>query len=573
MQFTLSTLAASALAHSATAAFVGLTAEVQNVTIGGQPHAIIELFATYDDAASTTINAFNMNYSWTNAPTWVHFDSPQVFSGPDWSPNWSLPANDQNPSDSLVRIGGVLGSGFNTSQQNTTADPGFGNGFGERLIPVGGGWFTSNPTTNQGTAGPDLKTPISRHVVSLANGDVTLNCSGGLATRSTPFGQPGTTFNSFFNVAFVIEAPPEAPDNDACGEAQPLAGGGTTPFSTELATTDGPPQCAESGQDIWFVYTPSVVGGTVHVSLAGSDFDTVLSVYAGCGTCPPGEGQLVACNDDAQGGAVSWSEVWFDAPAASCFLIQVGGWGGSIGSGSINIGEPADCNGNGVADHIDIEGGDVDCDLNGQPDSCQLGGGDADGNGVLDICETLPGVIAGPIVNPANCHQYYLLAKSNWTLSQAAAEELGGTLVAIGDEAENVWVNEMFSNFGGIERQVWLGLNDLETEGVFQWVNGERLVYTNWGGSEPNGGTNENFAELYPDGTWNDISANDFQNWGVVEIDASSPDLNNDGIVDGADLGELLSAWGDCVGPCPADLDCNGIVDGADLGMLLSEWG
>jgi len=81
-----------------------------------------------------------------------------------------------------------------------------------------------------------------------------------------------------------------------------------------------------------------------------------------------------------------------------------------------------------------IENGAVDCTLNGQPDSCQLQGGDVDGNGVLDLCETLPGVVAGTIVNPANCHHYDLLAPSNWTLSEAAAQALGGTLAIVNDD-------------------------------------------------------------------------------------------------------------------------------------------
>jgi hypothetical protein len=48
------------------------------------------------------------------------------------------------------------------------------------------------------------------------------------------------------------------------------------------------------------------------------------------------------------------------------------------------------------------------------------------------------------------------------------------------------------------------------------------------------------------------------------------PDLNCDGVVDGADLGILLLAWGQTNGP--ADLNADGIVDGADLGELLLAW-
>jgi len=52
-------------------------------------------------------------------------------------------------------------------------------------------------------------------------------------------------------------------------------------------------------------------------------------------------------------------------------------------------------------------------------------------------------------------------------------------------------------------------------------------------------------------------------------------DLNCDGVVNGADLGILLSSWGQCVDGalCPADLNGDGVVDGADLGILLSNWG
>ena len=54
---------------------------------------------------------------------------------------------------------------------------------------------------------------------------------------------------------------------------------------------------------------------------------------------------------------------------------------------------------------------------------------------------------------------------------------------------------------------------------------------------------------------------------------ACPSDLDGDGIVDGADLGTLLGAWGPCSGACPADLDGDGQVDGADLGTLLGAWG
>lgn len=53
---------------------------------------------------------------------------------------------------------------------------------------------------------------------------------------------------------------------------------------------------------------------------------------------------------------------------------------------------------------------------------------------------------------------------------------------------------------------------------------------------------------------------------------ACGADLNDDGSVNGDDLGRMLAAWGPCTS-CSPDLDGNGFVDGQDLGRLLADWG
>lgn len=50
-------------------------------------------------------------------------------------------------------------------------------------------------------------------------------------------------------------------------------------------------------------------------------------------------------------------------------------------------------------------------------------------------------------------------------------------------------------------------------------------------------------------------------------------DLNNDAMIDGADLGILLTAWGAVVPGVSQDLNGDGVVDGIDLGLLLGAWG
>jgi alpha-tubulin suppressor-like RCC1 family protein len=57
---------------------------------------------------------------------------------------------------------------------------------------------------------------------------------------------------------------------------------------------------------------------------------------------------------------------------------------------------------------------------------------------------------------------------------------------------------------------------------------------------------------------------------GADTTPACPGDLTADGVVDGQDLGLLLSSWN---GDGPADLNRDGTVDGQDLGLMLSAWG
>ena len=133
--------------------------------------------------------------------------------------------------------------------------------------------------------------------------------------------------------------------------------------------------------------------------------------------------------------------------------------------------------------------------------------------------------IAGPIVNPANGHAYYLLSANLWEASEAEAISLGGHLATINDAAENTWVFSTFGAYGGQDRLFWIGLNDVAAEGTFVWSSGEPVTYTNWYLGEPN----DEFGEedrvtMVPDtgfaGTWNDLqnATADDQNRPVLAV-------------------------------------------------------
>ena len=131
------------------------------------------------------------------------------------------------------------------------------------------------------------------------------------------------------------------------------------------------------------------------------------------------------------------------------------------------------------------------------------------------------GVVGGPISNPANSHSYYLLTNNNWTGSQAEAVTLGGDLVTINDASENVWVNSTFSNFGDTPRSLWIGFNDVASEGNWVWASGETVSYTNWWSGQPDNVNNEDYAYMGQNGGWGDGQNGlwaGYNLYGVVEV-------------------------------------------------------
>ena len=131
-------------------------------------------------------------------------------------------------------------------------------------------------------------------------------------------------------------------------------------------------------------------------------------------------------------------------------------------------------------------------------------------------------IVAGPIVNPANGHNYYVLGNAYWTDSEAEAVSLGGHLVTINDAAEDQWVADTFRDYGGVSRELWIGLNDAASEGTFVWSSGEPALYRNWAPGEPNNWLGiEDYGLLYlpshnQPGLWNDARDVTMLN-GVVE--------------------------------------------------------
>jgi hypothetical protein len=120
-----------------------------------------------------------------------------------------------------------------------------------------------------------------------------------------------------------------------------------------------------------------------------------------------------------------------------------------------------------------------------------------------------------------NGHRYdYKISSVTWgEAATRAANECcipgNSYLVSIGCQAENDFVAALLRQRGA--ERAWIGYEDAGTEGRFEWISQEDYSYSNWGFGEPNNdGGDENYAEIYADGLWNDTPDLEQVGW-VVE--------------------------------------------------------
>lgn len=125
------------------------------------------------------------------------------------------------------------------------------------------------------------------------------------------------------------------PVNDPLASAAEIT---ALPFNATLNTRNATVQTGEPtttcyptvGQTVWYEYTPSAATG-LQISTAGSDYDTVVTVYSS------GAGGLtqIACNDDANS-SVGTSRVLFVTTPGTTYVIGVGR-GNGLHSGILRL--------------------------------------------------------------------------------------------------------------------------------------------------------------------------------------------------------------------------------------------
>jgi hypothetical protein len=126
----------------------------------------------------------------------------------------------------------------------------------------------------------------------------------------------------------------------------------------------------------------------------------------------------------------------------------------------------------------------------------------------------------------------------NWQMAKRDAEARGGHLVAISSAAEQRFIEQLIDKAMGREvLPVWIGLTDEEGEGIWKWVNGETLSYTNWQRHQPSNSNNitpEHYCVIWHSnaqsplpngyrgakkGEWNDVAGDNNLPY-IIEFDS-----------------------------------------------------
>jgi hypothetical protein len=103
------------------------------------------------------------------------------------------------------------------------------------------------------------------------------------------------------------------------------------------------------------------------------------------------------------------------------------------------------------------------------------------------------GTLTGPIRNPANGVDYYLIEGGTWQQSHAEALQMEGHLAVIEDAAENQWIAETFRPHAP---RFWIGYTDFHVEGEFRTVDGRKSTYRNFGPGQPDNRFEQDHVEM-----------------------------------------------------------------------------
>ncbi|MFO0831215.1 MAG: trypsin-like peptidase domain-containing protein [Phycisphaerales bacterium] len=136
----------------------------------------------------------------------------------------------------------------------------------------------------------------------------------------------------------TIAFTPAAPVSDDCANANDITPGSYAWLTCGYATEGPTETCIGSdGQvynDRWFAFTPDC-DGTIDFNTVGAGVDTRIALY---NSCPTGDNQTIACNDDISPGADQESQLIAGVSAGTRYLLRIGNWAPEASAGlSFNL--------------------------------------------------------------------------------------------------------------------------------------------------------------------------------------------------------------------------------------------
>ncbi len=374
--------------------------------------------------------------------------------------------------------------------------------------PIGAATLTQTAGLNSGSFFPVGTTTVSYEAsdpcenVASCSFDVTVTEDAGTLTVICP---PSLSFSAEPGASSKIVnwAPPTASTTCAVGDATLVQVGGPTSGSdltigTYLITYAATDECG-NGLDCSFEITVNGISPTLNLNCP-----TTIVVSS-----ETGQGEVVTWNEPTAdtdctfGGIISLTQsaglpsgsffpvgnytvsyVAIDACGivANCtFEISV-----TDGTSTISLDCPEDIN---IVLPVGVSSTEVNWATPTVSTTC--GGGTAN----LNCGTTLPGLT---FVGTYEDHEYYVSSdKVQWTTAQASAEAVGAYLAVINDGAEN----DFIENNVGVK--AFIGLNDADTEGSLEWINGDPVGFTNFVSSPVNNELNDYVYYQPWDGRWN----------------------------------------------------------------------
>ncbi|CAH1796584.1 unnamed protein product [Owenia fusiformis] len=105
-----------------------------------------------------------------------------------------------------------------------------------------------------------------------------------------------------------------------------------------------------------------------------------------------------------------------------------------------------------------------------------------------------------------NCYKVVVRPRVPWTDAQSACRNDEGDLATLNSEAENDFALGLIKSYhGGRVPFTWIGLSELRFENLYEWSDGQPVLFTKWNPGEPNDANKqEKCVHMYANSRWND---------------------------------------------------------------------